>query len=309
MAFAPRAHRSANRNRLSVRRNGGKIKWIFPLMTDRPTQVIIIVRFSYPALGGFRQRMADMDAQREFLYAPERLHRRFFLFESLTLPALRAQTDPNYIALFLVGEDMPSWAFDRLMAGLVDLPSARIIAMPPHHNHAAISKALSQVNSDPKAYRATVRLDDDDGLDVSFIERLRTTSAKIHSLMARATPTIVSYNRGLALKLSGDRPLFISVTERMPPGSGPAMIAPPGSVAHIYDRNHRLLPQFFDTFSEAHSPAFIRTIHPDNDSQPHLSGLTHPLSCVDLKETISKSFSYLPTALRPPEAIPGGKDE
>jgi len=41
------------------------------------------------------------------LYAHDRLEARTFLFENILLPGLRAQTDPDFTLLLLMGEDFP----------------------------------------------------------------------------------------------------------------------------------------------------------------------------------------------------------
>ena len=40
----------------------------------------------------------------------------------------------------------------------------------------------------------------------------------------------------------------------------------------VFRRNHRFCGQYYNTYTDANTPAFIRTVHADNDSDPHASG-------------------------------------
>ena len=57
-------------------------------------QVIGLCWFSYPAIGGLQ---VDHDTIEE----------RFALFEAVALPSLRAQTDPNFDLIIVVGDQLP----------------------------------------------------------------------------------------------------------------------------------------------------------------------------------------------------------
>ena len=71
-------------------------------------QVLGLCRFSYPALGGF-QVGHDSTADRiAYLYDPARLEERFRLFETVALPCLMAQTDPDFEMIVLVGAQASS---------------------------------------------------------------------------------------------------------------------------------------------------------------------------------------------------------
>ena len=70
-------------------------------------QILGICRFSYPALGGFQIEHDSIEERCDYLYAPEQLDMRFSCFETLTLPSIRAQSDPNFTFVILIGESLP----------------------------------------------------------------------------------------------------------------------------------------------------------------------------------------------------------
>ena len=104
-------------------------------MNSQDMQVIGLCRFSYPAYGGFQVAHETMEDRRAFLYAPERMEERFRSFEAITMPGLRAQTDPNFEFLIVIGECLPAPYLARLKDLIADVPQARIIARPPDRDH------------------------------------------------------------------------------------------------------------------------------------------------------------------------------
>ena len=70
-------------------------------------QIKALIRFSYLSEGGFSiSNMARGDLE-NYLYNPERLEKRFHLFENLTLPSLIRQTDENFKLGILVASSFP----------------------------------------------------------------------------------------------------------------------------------------------------------------------------------------------------------
>lgn len=240
-------------------------------MTFR-NRIVGLVRFSYPALSGFTAKSPDAATLQATLFDRARLERRFALWEILALPSLTAQTDPDFETLILIGDQLPAWAYDRLAAGIAPL-NARITALPPMHHYPAIQKAYAGMH-EGYSHLTSFRLDDDDALDRDHIARLRRTAAGIASFTA--TPFAIAHNRGLFVDLTTGKARFTEVTEKMPLGIGLALCAPAGHPDTIFRRNHRLLPQFLTTFSDASEMAFLRSVHDGNDSNAHTTGVVEP---------------------------------
>lgn len=259
-------------------------------------RIVGLMRFSYPALSGFTSAPADPAALSRYLYDPARLNRRFALFEALALPSLRAQTDPDFEMLFLVGDDLPLWARDRLADGIASL-RARIVALPPMHHYPATQAAYARLSESGHSHLTSFRLDDDDALDRDHIARLRRIAAGIAAFTA--TPFAIAHNRGLFLDLRPRQPKITEVTEKMPLGIGLALCSPVAERDTIFRRNHRLLPQFFTTFSDATEMAFLRSVHDSNDSNAHNTGVVADLAPPRAEAILAAHFATdLPAVTR-----------
>lgn len=255
-------------------------------MTFR-NRLVGLIRFSYPALSGFTAKSPDAATLQATLFDRARLERRFALWETLALPSLLAQTDPDFETLVLVGDALPAWAHDRLHAGLAPL-NARIVALPPMHHYPAIQKAYAGYD-EGFSHLTSFRLDDDDALDRDHIARLRRTAAGIAGFTA--TPFAIAHNRGLFVDLTGGKARFSEVTEKMPLGIGLALCAPAGHPDTIFRRNHRLLPQFLTTFSDATEIAFLRSVHDGNDSNAHTTGVVEDRTEAEVDTILSARFA------------------
>lgn len=267
-------------------------------MSESVVQVKIVIRFSYPSIGGFAtaaMNRRDMLAQ---LYDPERLERRFALFETLTLPSLQAQSDVDFQTCILIGEDLPDPYFDRLRHGVRDLRGCRILVMPPRDHYRAVTKGFGYLpNREAATHTATVRMDDDDAIHADTVGRIRKVSERMLEIRDPASPFVVGFNRGYFLELSQDTAQLSEVFETTPLGIGLALVAPVGDKVNIYRRNHRKLPRFFDCYTELARPMFIRTVHQDNDSGAYASGGRHDVPRRDVDDLLRSEFGVDPSLL------------
>lgn len=265
---------------------------------DFKNQVIGLVRFSLPTLSGFDKGGDGLQNLEAFLYDPERLMRRFYLFEKLCLPSLLTQSDPDFTCIFLVGENFPQEARDHLAMLIAPLADARIISRAHDHNYAAIRKTFDGLSDDGFSHRTSFRLDDDDALCVDYIKRLKKTAHKLKPMCQPKEPVAISFNRGFYVHVSGGKNRVLDACERTPLSVGPALFAQAGHRENIYARNHRFLGQFFNLYSDVSEPSFIRAIHPDNDSDPVIVGLSNKLSPEEIEKGVDKYFSISFDALR-----------
>ncbi|QBF30096.1 glycosyltransferase [Thalassococcus sp. S3] len=233
-------------------------------------QLKILIRFSYLSTAGFSSAKRGLEAVTGMLYDPARLERRFALFETILLPSLAAQTSTDMQVGFLTGETLPNDARRRLEILLAPYPWAQIIDLPIMEQYPAIKAAFAAMPTDPDAtHVATMRTDDDDAMHVTIVERTRQLAHQIGAIRLSAEPFVIGFNRGLFMYLGERQPHYSEVSVRAPLGIGLTMVAPVDHPANIYRRNHRALPQFFDCYTEAHCPMYVRTVHQDNDSGDH----------------------------------------
>ena len=261
-------------------------------------QISLLIRFSYPAQSGFRAARAGIDEARALLYDPARLERRFRLFETLTLPSLLAQSHRDFTTILLVGKDMPRPARERLEALLAPLPGAQVIALPPLPMFGATRRAFDRVLDPAATHLTSVRLDDDDAISTDLVARLQALAPRAAALFGAQEPVVLSHQRGCFLELAPGGNRLYGVVERTPLGIGLAMVAPVARRDTIYSRNHRLLGQFYNCVADAETPAFIRSVHRDNDADPHASGQVFDLPDSEAEALLRGRFAVSLDTLR-----------
>lgn len=159
-------------------------------------QVIGICRFSYPGLGGFQIMHDSLEDRIAFLYAHERLEERFRFFETITLPAIRAQYDPDFTFLIVIGESLPDIHRKRLEALVSDIPQVVIQAHPPGKHRAVMQDAINSVRHNSADPCLQFRLDDDDAVAFSYVHKLRAAAADVTGLLRDNRQIAIDFNQG-----------------------------------------------------------------------------------------------------------------
>lgn len=262
------------------------------MLNHHNIQIIGLVRFSYPSLGGFankKETVAEVEAR---LYDTARLERRFHLFENLALPSLLAQSDQDFRVIFLVGQSLAARWRDRLCDLITPLKGAQVVALAALPHYMAMRRAFSMATPDTASHLTSFRLDDDDALDIHHIARLRATVTALLPLNGLETPLVTGCHRGYFLRLKSDGHALLHVVEKVPGAQGLAMTCPVSSGENIFRRNHRLVPQFYNTYTNATDLAFIRTIHLDNDSGTHATGQIEVAEWEAAAPLIARNFPF-----------------
>lgn len=229
-------------------------------------QVIGICRFSYPAIGGFQVEHETIEERIRYLYQPDRLEERFRCFETITLPALSAQTDTDFDLVIVVGDSLPTDHLDRLHDLTSRMPQVSIVARPPMNHRAVMKEILNAARRDPDAPCLQFRQDDDDAVAVDFVERLRLAVAECGALTANHPSVVFDFNRGfIAEPHAGGiraralvRPLDVAAM---------AMHAAGGHKNTIMNFAHHKINQFMPVVSYSDTPMFVRTHNRFNDSR------------------------------------------
>jgi len=255
-------------------------------------RIVGLMRFSYPSVGGFSVREETVDLTEARLYDEARLGRRFHLFENLALPSLLAQTDQDFRMLFLVGDSLPRHARERLHDIVVPLRGAQVVALPTLPHFMATRRAFNSAAPEAATHVTGFRLDDDDALDREHVARMRDTVNALLPVAGLAVPLVTGCHRGYFLDLKPEGNALFQVTEKAPGSQGLAMTTPVGHAETIFRRNHRYVARFYNTYTDVNIPAFIRTIHGDNDSVPHASGQIEPVEWEAASESISRHFPF-----------------
>jgi hypothetical protein len=157
-------------------------------------KVYFITRFSIydPQFGGFRIT-TDYD-QKEYerrLFDKERLNHRFDTLENITMPSILKQSSDNWKWLIYTSDHLPDEYMKRLRTLLEGYTNIEVITVKDFRDF--FEKNLSY-NYD-KSF-ATVRIDDDDGLNNRYVEKLQQYAEYIGSIVSFTEGTLVKYVQG-----------------------------------------------------------------------------------------------------------------
>lgn len=263
-------------------------------------QTILLCRFSYPAEGGFQVDHDTVEARRAYLYAPERMARRFALFEHLCLPGLKAQTDPDFSLVVLVGTCLPDTHRTRLERLLSDMPQARIVARDPGPHRQVCQTVLNAARKHVHQPCLQVRHDDDDALAVDFVARLRKAASDCEALLRDAPLVGFDWNRGFALRASDHAPFEICETVAPYLGIAQGMAVQGGTRKTLMNFAHSRINRFMPTVTFTDPPMFLRAYHETNDSR-HKAKVSAPdfhAPTLDNIELLSRRFALTADAVQ-----------
>ena len=251
-----------------------------------PMEVIGLCRFSYPALGGFQRFHETPQARARYLYDPERLEERFRLFQAITLPCLRAQTDQDFTFLVVIGDDFPQRK--RLEALLAELPQAVIRAYPPGQHREVMAGAITEIRQPGHRFSLQFRLDDDDGVGRRFVERLRATVHEARPIFERNRHAVIDFNRGHVARLShqGIRALPVHRSFWTP---GLGMVLREDCKQTVMNFEHGKLWKIMPSINLPAGNMFIRGLNDHNDSSVHVDA---PLPLLDSRQEAAFFEAY-----------------
>lgn len=263
-------------------------------------KIVGLLRFSVLTPTYYSERFGTVEEIAEHLFAPERMELRFRLFEALCLPSLARQSDSGFDCVVLTAESMPTVYLDHLQGLLEPYPHLHCRPVGTDIHYQMIKEGYNSVDTGDATHRALFRLDDDDCVDRDFIARTRRLALGLLDLQGPDTPFIIAYNRGFYIRFregDEDNELFDAV-ERAPLSAGTTLVAPADYPGTPYRFNHRALAQHHNTFTDISAPAFVRTIHGDNKSNPTQMGMTGKMKKRVLERQIKRHFGLRPDLLR-----------
>ena len=233
-------------------------------------QAIGLCRFSYPALGGFQVGHDTTEERIAYLYDDARLEERFRLLEAVALPCLKAQSDPDFSMIFVIGDQFPDHHARRLESLLADLPQGVIHREPPRQHREVMKEVLNAARINPKEPCLQFRYDDDDAVSVDFIARLRRTVEDSAGLLTGQRSVAFDWPKGYIAEFGQGgiraaevfRPLNVAAL---------AMYVKGGSPVTIMNFAHEKLPRFMPCVSRPDAAMFVRSHNGSNDSRQGLA--------------------------------------
>lgn len=263
-------------------------------MTDEfaTPQVIGLVRFSVLATDYYSDTHGSPDAVAAHLYTPERMALRLQMFETLCLPSLVRQSDQGFRLVVLTSTRLPADVSAKLEALLAPYRNMSLYAAEPAPHYQIIKAAYGSAHEEGYSHRITFRLDDDDALAGDYITRLKALAGPLLQLKP-VEPTVISFNRGFYVEVSGQggNAVFDTV-ERAPLSCGTALLHPVAYTRNPYRYNHRALAQHYTVYSDISAPCFLRTIHRDNKSSPAKLGIVDKMKPEVVAQQIKALFGF-----------------
>ncbi|AXC51115.1 hypothetical protein DRW48_06310 [Paracoccus suum] len=229
-------------------------------------QMLGLCRFSYLGLRGFQVEHDDMEERRAFLYDEGRLVRRWHWFEKITLPALRAQTDPDFTLVVMTGPDLPDPWLSLLQQLCEEMPQLELALVPPMRFHLQACKHALLPHKDMSAdVIGHFRMDDDDAVAIDYVARAREDFGLVEPAWHKRKAASIDYMRGLVLKATESG---VSVEPRMIYNAvaGLTVYLPPGDERSATQLPHWRLGHHMPGLILPDEIMFCRFLNHDNDS-------------------------------------------
>lgn len=237
-------------------------------MASLRTQVLGVTRWSYPSNSAdFRKSGKDLDQLREQLYAPHRLEHRLFLLEHVVLPCLRAQTDPNFRQLFVMGDQLPDPWRKRLLGLLKTVPQAMPVFMPEGQDmRAMLSDMIPTYRDKTCDVFAQYRIDDDDAVGAEFVAKSREIFDQLRPIYETEGIAGLDYTRGLIMATTQGNIDFRPVAARQW-APGLVVFQEASTAKSVFEFPHLRVWHSMPVLTHRQTAMFIRGAHHDNDSQ------------------------------------------
>lgn len=152
--------------------------------------VIGICRFSFLGRGDWVRYRAIVHGEENSeiyaaaakeLYSPERMNRRFFTFENITLPSILNQTEKDFIFLVISSKEMPKKYKDRLEQLCYRSLNIKLVFSETYNISDTISPILTGIGKEGKGV-VQFRLDDDDAVSDRYVELVREHAFRMRDL-------------------------------------------------------------------------------------------------------------------------------
>lgn len=252
-------------------------------------QVLGLCRFSVPTQGTFQSANGKPHERHLILYHPARMALRFAWFETVFLPSIAAQRDPDFKIVVMLGEVMPEPWRSKIEAHIAAHPQlvADYVPVGPHRK---ICAEVMQRHMDPEAeVIAQFRLDDDDAVAIDYVREIREDRQRFGAHFDESDIFVVNHTKGILLEdqghriaLKGNNGLFLS--------SGQTIYTLPGAGKYVLDYAHNLVWQEMPTVTRNDSFMYVRGEHSDNDSGHNHLGKRIEMERAEIKDILTRRF-------------------
>ena len=237
-------------------------------MRQAKLQVLGLCRWSYPSqTGAFNNTGESLEALQSELYAAGRMAVRLFFLEHLVLPSLRAQSDPEFTLVLMMGETLPEPWRSRVLELVQDVPQVKPVFLPEGQNHMAACTALMRAHRDENAdVVVEFRLDDDDAVASDFVAQLRGLYRQLRPIYKANKRVAVDFCRGFLFRCEDDGGVNYLPVEARLWTPALALYLPPDHPRSLLNYPHMRTWRSMPVLSLNKKPMFVRGAHEGNDS-------------------------------------------
>ena len=237
-------------------------------MRPAKLQVLGLCRWSYPSqTGAFNNTGESLEALQSELYAAGRMAVRLFFLEHLVLPSLRAQSDPDFTLVLMMGETLPEPWRSRVLELVQDVPQVKPVFLPEGQNHMAACTALMRAHRDENAdVVVEFRLDDDDAVASDFVAQLRGLYRQLRPIYKANKRVAVDFCRGFLFRCEDDGGVNYLPVEARLWTPALALYLPPDHPRSLLNYPHMRTWRSMPVLSLNKKPMFVRGAHGGNDS-------------------------------------------
>ncbi|MGB0799078.1 MAG: glycosyltransferase [Planktomarina sp.] len=211
----------------------------------------------------------------DLLYNPDRLERRFQLFEQVMLPSIADQTDDDFELLIMTASTLPDAAKERLndvVEQAIGADRAKILEFGPRRSWRLMWNYISEHYANEQQM-VQVNLDDDDGLCVDYVEICKAEAARAMQSDFYGVPyRYLSFAQGYDLGYIDGQISEVAPAYRPLKAPGAAVVGPPDVEVSpmVQVRTDRGVSN--STIINTDRPFYIKSLHDFNDKETTFQG-------------------------------------
>jgi hypothetical protein len=220
------------------------------------------IRFSFFGRNDTKLSRHTTDEIERFnaLYDPVRMKERFYFFEKVTMPSIRAQTDPEFQIIVATSNVMPDEYKSRLEEIVADIPQIEILYSDADHISDALNPKIKEMTADITDKTIHFRLDDDDAICAQMVTMLKKSLRRCHP------DDLVTFPRGLYLASDGGNSYVLRKFEPYIAIAW-ALVNGPGQVRNPYHFKHGARYEVGPSYMDPRPYAYIHVAHDSSDTR------------------------------------------
>lgn len=216
-------------------------------------------RFSYFGLTDTGRAIRTLEDAERLLWNPTRMAVRFHLFEQVLLPSIRHQTDPDFTFVVITSNEMPAPYRERLADLTADVPAVRVLATSDTDLGGVLRPVVAEASLGHTAPAVHFRMDDDDAVCVSYVERLRAAARRIDpGGMISFSGGVLGFLDGAVARHCAHIHPYVAI--------GLAVVNEPMSRMHPYRMRHARHANVVPSYMDPTFTAFHYTLHSTNNT-------------------------------------------